>query len=355
MSYVSPRKFKMKIFPLFCLSVVAFCTTSVMAQPVKLTGAAGMIAPGERSGAIYSVAFSPDSKTLASGDDKGQISLWDTATNKLTATLMGHKSFVNSLAWSAAGDQLLSVGTLINKNGSVGGGELKIWDVATGKPRLEMSWPDYFANLAAWSPDGKTIALAGSKSEADKLFPQVELRDAETGKLLRTLTPHRDNKSLNRLQFSPDSKLLLTLLHWDSEGNLWDVASGESVRELKPSPDLQVPFAADVFAFSPDSQSLARGRFDGNLILESTRSGEWIQTFKIQAPFPLVQVRFSPDGAVLSSLTAFEIFQWNATTGQLLRKIRHAANGDAALSADGSLVASHANRELFLERLPENP
>lgn len=311
--------------------------------------------PDERSGVIYGVAFSPDSKTLASGDDRGQISLWNTENNQLKANLMGHKSFVNSLVWSPQGEQLLSVGILSKNGGSMDGSELKIWDVATGKPRLEMSWPDFYANMAAWSPDGKIIAVAGSKSQADKLFPQVELRDAITGTLLRTLVPRRDNKSLNRLQFSPDSQLLLTLLHWESEGNLWDVASGESVRELKPSPDLQIPFAADVFAFSPDSKSLARGRFDGSLILESTRSGQLLKTFVTRSSFPLVQVQFSRDGAVLSALNPFDIHQWNTANGQLLKEIRHATNSDATLSDDGTLVASHANRELFLEHLPGNP
>lgn len=343
----------MKIPHIFWLSAVTFCAIApnALGEPTKLTGVAGMMMPGERSGAIYSVAFSPDSKTLAAGDDRGKISLWNTESNELRATLTGHKSFVESLVWSAQGEQLLSVGNLINKDGSLGGAELKIWDVATGKPRLEMSWPDFSANLATWSPDGKVIALAGSKFQVGKLFPQVELRDAATGKLLRTLVPRRDNKSLNRLQFSPDSQLLLTLLHWESEGNLWDVASGKSVRALKPSPDLQIPFAADVFAFSPDSQSLARGRFNGSLIVESTRGGQLLQTFKTESSFPIVQVRFSRDGAVLSSMGAFEIYHWNTATGQLASKIGHAANNNATLSDDETLVASYTNRELFLERL----
>jgi WD40 repeat protein len=78
--------------------------------------------------AVWSVAFSPDSKTLASGGGfggkPGEIQLWDVATGKEQATLQGHTEAVRSVAYSPDGKTLAS--------GSEDG-TIKLWDVGTGK------------------------------------------------------------------------------------------------------------------------------------------------------------------------------------------------------------------------------
>jgi WD40 repeat protein len=110
------------------------------------------------TGFVFSVAYSPDGKTLASGSYDKTIKLWDVATGKelsntilnayitiflhnqpfaaaaclsyyLTvhkerATLRGLTGYVLSVAFSPDGKTLAS--------GS-GDGTIKLWDVATGK------------------------------------------------------------------------------------------------------------------------------------------------------------------------------------------------------------------------------
>ena len=46
------------------------------------------------TGGAYSVAYSPDGKTLASGCGDKTIKLWDVATGKEQATLRGHTDWV---------------------------------------------------------------------------------------------------------------------------------------------------------------------------------------------------------------------------------------------------------------------
>ena len=73
--------------------------------------------------AVYSVAFSPDGKTLASGSRDQTIKLWDVQTGKERATLKGHTDPVPSVAYSPDGKTLAS------------GSEdktIKLWHVATG-------------------------------------------------------------------------------------------------------------------------------------------------------------------------------------------------------------------------------
>ena len=52
---------------------------------------------------VYSVAFSPDGKILASGSRDETIKLWDVKTGKELATLKGHPEGVNAVAFSPDG------------------------------------------------------------------------------------------------------------------------------------------------------------------------------------------------------------------------------------------------------------
>jgi len=61
---------------------------------------------GHTSG-IWSIAFSPDNKTIATGSSDGTIKLWQHDGTEI-ATLMGHSAAVGSLAFSSDGKTLAS-------------------------------------------------------------------------------------------------------------------------------------------------------------------------------------------------------------------------------------------------------
>ncbi|MEH2243681.1 hypothetical protein [Nostoc sp.] len=60
------------------------------------------------SSSVYSVGFSPDGKTLASGSNDKTIKLWDVSTGKAIKTLTGHSSTVLSVGFSPDGKTLAS-------------------------------------------------------------------------------------------------------------------------------------------------------------------------------------------------------------------------------------------------------
>jgi WD40 repeat protein len=60
------------------------------------------------SSAVNSVAFSLDSKVVASASDNEMVKLWDTVTGAALQTLKGHSSVVNFVAFSLDGKVVAS-------------------------------------------------------------------------------------------------------------------------------------------------------------------------------------------------------------------------------------------------------
>ena len=60
------------------------------------------------------IAFSPDSRLLASGSEDHTIKLWDVASGNKVRTLSGHSDSVNCVAFSPDGRWLASGGADAN-------------------------------------------------------------------------------------------------------------------------------------------------------------------------------------------------------------------------------------------------
>ncbi|MEJ6483261.1 ribosome assembly protein 4, partial [Nostoc punctiforme UO1] len=105
------------------------------------------------SSRVYSIGFSPDGKTLASGSGDNTIKLWDVSTGKAIKTLTGHSNTVYSVGFSPDGKTLAS--------GS-GDNTIKLWDVSTGKAIKTLTGHSNTVYSVGFSPDGKTLASGSS-------------------------------------------------------------------------------------------------------------------------------------------------------------------------------------------------
>jgi WD40 repeat protein len=102
-----------------------------------------------------SVAFSPDGKTLASGNLDNVVTLWDVASHQaIGQPFKGHSNYINTIAFSPDGKTIAS-GSDDNT--------VILWDVASHQPIGQpLTGHTSKVTTVAFSPDGKTLA-AGSE------------------------------------------------------------------------------------------------------------------------------------------------------------------------------------------------
>jgi WD40 repeat protein len=103
----------------------------------------------DAGGAVSSVAFSQDGKTLASGSSDNRVRLWRVSNGALLHTLEGHTDKVLSVAFNSNGRTVAS--TSLDQT-------IRLWNVSDGQLSQTFKGLTYGVTSAAFSPDGKTLA-----------------------------------------------------------------------------------------------------------------------------------------------------------------------------------------------------
>jgi WD40 repeat protein len=98
---------------------------------------------------VLSVGFSPDGQTLATSGADDSIKFWDTATWKELPPALGQKEYVISLTFSPNGRTLATASA---------DGTMRLWNVATRRELASLKL-DADAVQIAFSPDGQTLAV----------------------------------------------------------------------------------------------------------------------------------------------------------------------------------------------------
>jgi WD40 repeat protein len=105
--------------------------------------------------AVISVAFSPDSRTLAAACADGSIRLIDTRSGAETGRLDGHTGHVRAVAYSPDGKLLASGGS---------DGTARIWDTTSKAQTRKLEGHVSAVYAVAFSPDSGTVATASADS-----------------------------------------------------------------------------------------------------------------------------------------------------------------------------------------------
>jgi WD40 repeat protein len=124
-------------------------------------------------------AFSRDLVTMAVRNYQ-EIDLWDTATGKEKAPLSEHRGEVGCMVWSADDRTLIASSTRYEGKDYKWKGDVKLWDVASGKERATLPGPFGGIQAMAPSPDSKTLALL----DLPELHAEsgLKLVDVDTGR-----------------------------------------------------------------------------------------------------------------------------------------------------------------------------
>ena len=150
------------------------------------------------AGIVASLDITKDDNLLATGGDGRYATVWDCKTWEVQKTVNGSASRVESelVRFGSADSVLFAKGDFRTPG--------KIWRINDGALKCQLERDRHPTYDARFSPDGHLLAQASS-SFADKKFEGLQLWNAETGKLLHSVSGH-----FTSVAFSPDGRLLAT-------------------------------------------------------------------------------------------------------------------------------------------------
>ena len=290
---------------------------------------------------IRFLAFSPDSRYLASGGDK-TIAIWDLSKSaRRVATLDGHKEAVTSCAWSSDGALIASASR---------DGTSRLWNAHTFEPlsRLHCGHTPHRDIALAFSPDGRWL-VAGAALGLCMNYGIWNLRSSSGVRLHRvvlTEPPDSPTPSMSTMvdspafAFGPGTVPRLTLAVSGRTGvEIWDVEEGK--RRFSFGRDAQM----NGIYFSPDGRLVLTVPADGTMKIWAADTGD--ELFQLNGHTDGVRAAcFSPCGEYIASASLDQTVRlwrtWDASCLATLSEHR-AAVTHVAFSLNGKTLSSGAD------------
>ncbi len=280
---------------------------------------------------ISSLAFSPQDRYVATGNNSGAVMVWEALTGKTVLSTSMDKRIV-SVAISPD-ETFVAAGSL--------GGTIKVWEIASGQETSRMI-NDARIETLTYSPDGNYL-VSGSQT--------AKVWEARTGKEISHMA---HAYFLTTAEFSPDGRLVLTAgcgfgqyqidLCNPNVAKVWEAATGKEVSRL--------PVAGEISdaAFSPDGKYAAVASPEEGVTVWEPEKRQGAARLAYENN-PNV-VAFSSNGAYLASSECDHMNQnsgcdqstvsvWDPKTGQEISRMAYQGEVNAvAVNRDGSAVIS---------------
>lgn len=255
---------------------------------------------------------SPDGKTLAVAQPEARtFQLWDVASKKELPPVADPFTTgeVHVLTFSPDGRQVV---------GSIPGGPLRVWDVATGTKVRDYRTDNSGPPSCAFTPDGKRLVFGQ--------LDRVVVLDTATGKPIHDFGGH--SGTVWNLAFAADGRLV----SGSREGLVWNPHTGRKLGGF--------PGPLQGLAVSRDGRQIAMSGREGKVQLRDAVTLEEVRVIDTKGP-AAYDVAFSADGkelAVCGRKPGIQVF--DTTTG---RPSRVVASGEPVdwfgLTPDGRRLA----------------
>ena len=279
---------------------------------------------------VSALAFSHDGKWLASGGLDGSIIIWNASTGEQTRRWSSRNSNVTQLVFSPDGKRLVSA----DDRGNVRG-----WKFEAAEPEYTLSFHK-FIRVLAYSRDGQSWAVA-VEPEDEAANAQIELHDANSGNLMRTLKT--EWQGVTAMTFTPQGTLIASggALESDDAPDLstatWNLKTQEIEKRI----------SGGGLAFSPDGSLVAdfEELNPAKILIKNALTGETQLVIPAQAAG---LIRFSPDGreVVFSNAGNKELRVWSIEARKEIialpgeTEIGSGGLQAVAFSADGKTVTA---------------
>ncbi|HEY0754329.1 MAG TPA: TIR domain-containing protein [Ktedonobacteraceae bacterium] len=299
----------------------AALTTGIILRPSPVVQSSSSAAPyiyTENKDAVYSVAWSPDGKHLASASGDHSVRVWDVATGRSLFVCIGHTDTVYSVAWSLDGQRLASA----SADRSV-----RIWDGSNGRALLLCIGHTAEARCVAWSPDSQRLVSASSDRS-------IRMWDASNGSQFFYAVGHTD--AVYSVVWSPDGKRVASA-SGDQTIRVWNANSGRTLFLCKGHTD-----AVYGIGWSPDGKRLASASGDQSVRVWNANNGQGL--FVCAGHTDAVYgIAWSPHGKRLASSSDDRSLRvWDSAGGTPMAHYRgHTATVEYVVwSPDGNHLAS---------------
>lgn len=286
---------------------------------------------------VRCLTFSPDGSLLASGGCDNAVRLWNAKTGEPVKSLTGMHSAVSSVDFTPDGKELVS---------GQADGTITSWDVKNFALKQTISGLVPPVKAITISPDGRTIAIDGRwVRRAEQQLGElkiIHIGNSDADVVLSTEPVW--NRSLS---YSPDGRFLASAAK-PGVINIWDTSTGRI--------EMTIPGSAPA-VFSPDGRTLAVGSQSRDLThtldMWDMKTGELKHTLvayhhdeitKSSYPESITTAAFSKDREMIAmGHHCFVATLWNAHTGELLHELAWHSYSDTvsalAFSPDGKTLA----------------
>lgn len=248
---------------------------------------------------VGSIAFSPDGEEIFSSFGI-PARFWETETGFLYSEMLGHGSYVNSVAISS--DGLFGLTSAWREN------SFRVWDVFSGFELIRFEGHGGVIRDIAISHNNR-YALSASDDGTARVW------DLANGAEVNSLPGHTDDIYATIYSPNMDNGYILASAGLDEKVRIWDVEANNEIAVLEGHTD-------DVWtiAYSSDGSKLVSGGEDN---VARVWDMETYEELAVLGPHDdwVTTVAVSPDGnTVLTGSNDQMVRLWNIETGRLIRE-----------------------------------